>query len=125
MAGQSGVQARARGTQPAQGGRLCASPGRSLLQPAERRHLPGGDRGTARHDSHRHEPASEWVVRALPRHQVAILPCRRNNFPMMAGRIDAFYGKRPNLKEFAPDGIVGELKRLHYDTANATSAPAM
>src|SRR5262252_6166683 len=45
--------------------------------------------------------------------------------PMMAGRIDAFYGKRPNLKEFAPDGIEGELKRLHYDTANATSAPAM
>jgi predicted TIM-barrel fold metal-dependent hydrolase len=45
--------------------------------------------------------------------------------PMMAGRIDSFYGARPNLKEFAPDGIVGELKRLHYDTANATSAPAM
>jgi predicted TIM-barrel fold metal-dependent hydrolase len=45
--------------------------------------------------------------------------------PMMAGRIDAFYGRRPNLKEFAPDGIEGELKRLHYDTANATSAPAM
>ena len=44
---------------------------------------------------------------------------------MMAGRIDAFYGNRPNLKEFAPDGIFGELKRLHYDTANATSAPAM
>src|SRR5262249_57969740 len=34
--------------------------------------------------------------------------------PMMAGRIDAFYGRRPNLKEFAPDRIVGELKRLHY-----------
>src|SRR6266851_258708 len=45
--------------------------------------------------------------------------------PMMAGRIDAFYGARPNLKEFAPDGIFGELKRLHYDTANAASAPAM
>jgi predicted TIM-barrel fold metal-dependent hydrolase len=45
--------------------------------------------------------------------------------PMMAGRIDAFYGARPNLKEFAPEGIIGELKRLHYDTANATSAPAM
>jgi 6-methylsalicylate decarboxylase len=45
--------------------------------------------------------------------------------PMMAGRIDSFYGGRPNLKEFAPEGIVGELKRLHYDTANATSAPAM
>jgi predicted TIM-barrel fold metal-dependent hydrolase len=45
--------------------------------------------------------------------------------PMMAGRIDAFYGKRPNLKEFAPEGIMGELRRLNYDTANATSAPTM
>jgi predicted TIM-barrel fold metal-dependent hydrolase len=45
--------------------------------------------------------------------------------PMMAGRIDAFYGKRPNLKEFAPEGITGELRRLNYDTANATSAPTM
>jgi 6-methylsalicylate decarboxylase len=38
-----------------------------------------------------------------------------------AGRIDAFYGKRPDLKEFAPEGIIGELRRLNYDTANATS----
>ncbi len=45
--------------------------------------------------------------------------------PMIAGRIDAFYGARPNLKEFAPDGIEREFKRLYYDTANATSAPAM
>jgi 6-methylsalicylate decarboxylase len=45
--------------------------------------------------------------------------------PMMAGRIDSFYGSRPNLKESFPEGIVGELKRLHYDTANATSAPTM
>jgi predicted TIM-barrel fold metal-dependent hydrolase len=45
--------------------------------------------------------------------------------PMMAGRIDSFYGKRPNLREFAPEGIVGELRRLNYDTANATSAPAI
>src|SRR3989442_9178502 len=37
--------------------------------------------------------------------------------PMMAGRIDSFYGKRPNLKEFAPEGGEGELKLLHYDTA--------
>ena len=44
---------------------------------------------------------------------------------MLAGRIDAFYGQRPNLKEFAPDGIMGEFRRLHYDTANATSAPAL
>jgi 6-methylsalicylate decarboxylase len=45
--------------------------------------------------------------------------------PMMAGRIDSFYGARPNLKEFAPDGIQGELRRLYYDTANATSAPTI
>jgi 6-methylsalicylate decarboxylase len=45
--------------------------------------------------------------------------------PMMAGRINAFYGKRPTLKEFAPDGIIDELRRLNYDTANATSAPTM
>jgi predicted TIM-barrel fold metal-dependent hydrolase len=45
--------------------------------------------------------------------------------PMMAGRIDSFYGQRPNLKEFAPEGIIGELQRLNYDTANATSAPAI
>jgi predicted TIM-barrel fold metal-dependent hydrolase len=45
--------------------------------------------------------------------------------PMMAGRIDAFYGKNPKAKEFAPDGIFAELARLHYDTANATSVPAM
>jgi 6-methylsalicylate decarboxylase len=45
--------------------------------------------------------------------------------PMMAGRIDAFYGARPNLREFAPEGILGELRRLNYDTANATSAPAI
>jgi predicted TIM-barrel fold metal-dependent hydrolase len=45
--------------------------------------------------------------------------------PMMAGRINSFYGARPNLKEFAPEGIEGELKRLHYDTANAAFAPSM
>jgi len=45
--------------------------------------------------------------------------------PMMAGRINSFYGSRPNLKEFAPEGVEGELKRLNYDTANATSGPAM
>jgi 6-methylsalicylate decarboxylase len=45
--------------------------------------------------------------------------------PMMAGRIDAFYGKRPNLKAFAPEGIIGELQRLNYDTANAINVPTM
>ena len=45
--------------------------------------------------------------------------------PMLAGRINAFYGARPNRAEFAPDGIEAEFRKLHYDTANATSAPAM
>ena len=45
--------------------------------------------------------------------------------PMLAGRIDAFYGASPKLKEFAPDGIMAELARLNYDTANAGSAPAI
>ena len=45
--------------------------------------------------------------------------------PMMAGRINAFYGRSPSCAEFAPDGIESELRRLHYDTANATFAPAM
>lgn len=45
--------------------------------------------------------------------------------PMMAGRIDAFYRERINLKGFAPEGVIGELQRLNYDTANATSAPAI
>jgi 6-methylsalicylate decarboxylase len=45
--------------------------------------------------------------------------------PMLAGRIDAFYGKKPNAKEIAPEGIFAELARQYYDTANATSAPAI
>jgi predicted TIM-barrel fold metal-dependent hydrolase len=45
--------------------------------------------------------------------------------PMMAGRINSFYGARPNLKEFAPEGIEGELRRLYYDTANATFPPTI
>jgi predicted TIM-barrel fold metal-dependent hydrolase len=46
--------------------------------------------------------------------------------PMLAGRIDAFYSQRAHAAgSFAPDGIEAELRRLHYDTANATSAPAM
>jgi predicted TIM-barrel fold metal-dependent hydrolase len=46
--------------------------------------------------------------------------------PMLAGRIDAFYGQRAGTAgSFAPDGIIAEFQRLHYDTANATSAPAM
>jgi predicted TIM-barrel fold metal-dependent hydrolase len=45
--------------------------------------------------------------------------------PMMAGRIAAFYDQNPKSKEFAPDGVMKELAKLNYDTANATSVPAM
>ena len=45
--------------------------------------------------------------------------------PMMAGRIAAFYDQNPKTKEFAPNGVMAELAKLHYDTANATSVPAM
>jgi 6-methylsalicylate decarboxylase len=45
--------------------------------------------------------------------------------PMLAGRINAFYGQRAEAGGFAPDGVMAELRRLHYDTANAISAPAM
>ena len=45
--------------------------------------------------------------------------------PMLAGRIAAFYDRARTVGSFAPDGIEAELHRLHYDTANATSAPAM
>ena len=45
--------------------------------------------------------------------------------PMLAGRIAAFYDRARTAGSFAPDGIEAELRRLHYDTANATSAPAM
>jgi predicted TIM-barrel fold metal-dependent hydrolase len=45
--------------------------------------------------------------------------------PMLAGRIAAFYDKNPKIKEFVPNGVMAELAKLHYDTANATSVPAM
>jgi predicted TIM-barrel fold metal-dependent hydrolase len=45
--------------------------------------------------------------------------------PMLAGRIEAFYNARPNLKDFAPEGIEGEFRRLYYDTANATHPAQM
>ena len=42
--------------------------------------------------------------------------------PMLAGRIEAFY---PKATPFAPDGVIAEFKRLHYDTADATHPAAM
>jgi predicted TIM-barrel fold metal-dependent hydrolase len=48
--------------------------------------------------------------------------------PMLAGRLNAFYDQR--FKQMgatgpAPAGIEAELRRLHYDTANATHPAAM
>jgi predicted TIM-barrel fold metal-dependent hydrolase len=45
--------------------------------------------------------------------------------PMMAGRLAAFYDNNPKFKETTPGGAMAELAKLNYDTANATSAPAM
>jgi predicted TIM-barrel fold metal-dependent hydrolase len=45
--------------------------------------------------------------------------------PMLAGRIAAFYDRNPRFKEAVPNGVMAQLAKLHYDTANATSVPAM
>ena len=42
--------------------------------------------------------------------------------PMLAGRIAAFFKDAKNLHEIAPDGVIEELGRLHYDTVNVTAA---
>lgn len=45
--------------------------------------------------------------------------------PMLAGRIESSTRHVKNLSTVAPKGVIAEFQRLHYDTANATSAPAM
>jgi predicted TIM-barrel fold metal-dependent hydrolase len=47
--------------------------------------------------------------------------------PVLAGRIATLSRafRQKNLDEVAPDGVVAELQRLYYDTANATYAPSM
>ena len=45
--------------------------------------------------------------------------------PMLAGRINFFHGQAKNVAQFAPDGIEAELRRLYYDTANATHPASM
>jgi predicted TIM-barrel fold metal-dependent hydrolase len=47
------------------------------------------------------------------------------SIPMLAGRIAAGSRRRKDLAEIAPDGIEGELKKLHYDTANSVYRPTM
>jgi 6-methylsalicylate decarboxylase len=45
--------------------------------------------------------------------------------PMLAGRVAFFAKFRKDIKEIAPQGVIAELQRLHYDTANAAWAPSM
>ncbi len=45
--------------------------------------------------------------------------------PMLAGRINFFHGSAKNMAQIAPNGIEAELKRLYYDTANATHPASM
>jgi predicted TIM-barrel fold metal-dependent hydrolase len=45
--------------------------------------------------------------------------------PMLAGRMEFFFRNMKNISEIAPDGVEAELRRLHYDTANATHPSAM
>ena len=44
---------------------------------------------------------------------------------MLAGRINYFHGNAKNISEFAPEGIEAELRKLFYDTANATHPASM
>src|SRR5579871_5396460 len=48
--------------------------------------------------------------------------------PFLAGRIEAFYDQKARSMttgSFAPNGIEAELRKLNYDTANATHPAAM
>ena len=45
--------------------------------------------------------------------------------PMLAGRIEFFTDARKDREQFAPQGVEAELRRLHYDTANATHPASM
>lgn len=45
--------------------------------------------------------------------------------PALAGRLAAMSRNRKDLAEIAPEGVVAELARLYYDTANAYFAPSM
>jgi predicted TIM-barrel fold metal-dependent hydrolase len=45
--------------------------------------------------------------------------------PALAGRIVNMTRNRKDLDKIAPQGVMRELTRLHYDTANASFAPTM
>jgi 6-methylsalicylate decarboxylase len=41
--------------------------------------------------------------------------------PMLAGRMAETLGHRPNSAEVTPNGVLAELRKLYYDTANAAT----
>jgi len=45
--------------------------------------------------------------------------------PMLAGRMEFFFGFRKDIGELAPQGVEAEFRRLNYDTANATHPASM
>jgi predicted TIM-barrel fold metal-dependent hydrolase len=45
--------------------------------------------------------------------------------PMLAGRVAYFAGARKDIAEIAPNGVLAELQRLYYDTANAAWPTSM
>ena len=45
--------------------------------------------------------------------------------PMLAGRVAFFAGARKDIAEIAPNGVIAELQRLYYDTANAAWPTSM
>jgi len=45
--------------------------------------------------------------------------------PVLAARINGFFQARSALHSRVPNGVLFELRKLHYDIANATSAPSL
>ncbi len=45
--------------------------------------------------------------------------------PVLAARMEYFFNLRPDKQSFAPDGVMRELQRLYYDTANAAGSASM
>ena len=45
--------------------------------------------------------------------------------PVLAARIDGFFKSRSALASQAPNGVMYELKKLHYDIANATNPSSL